>query len=386
MIALLSSSTMWYLTRGSGLVSLVLLTASVVMGILQVQRWAGEGWPRMVIAGLHKNISLLVLVFLGLHVATAVLDSFAPIHWISVVIPFTSSYRPLWLGLGAIAVDLLIALVVTSLLRSRLSLSTWRLVHWSAYACWPIAFVHGLGTGSDGRVEWVIALDAVCLAAVVAATAWRLASGWQRDPARRVAGSVAMGVIVLAVIGWAAAGPTKAGWARKAGTPTQLLASGTSTTDPGAETGASSGAGTEGATPAAPGTAGLSIPYSGSLTGTIAQTGGAGERATATIDGTVDGSPSAALHIEIDGTGSSNGGLRMSSSAVTLGTAAQPDQLQGTIVSLRGSAMTIQLQDASGTTSTLQIQLQIDENTNAVTGTVNVTAGAPARSGGGDDD
>jgi len=100
MIALLSSSALWYLTRGAGLVSLVLLTASVVLGILQVQRWAGEGWPRMVIAGLHKNISLLVLVFLSLHIVTAVADGFAPIHWISVVIPFTSSYRPLWLGVS----------------------------------------------------------------------------------------------------------------------------------------------------------------------------------------------------------------------------------------------------------------------------------------------
>jgi sulfoxide reductase heme-binding subunit YedZ len=384
MIAALSTSTMWYLTRGAGLVSLVLLTATVVMGIVQVQRWAGEGWPRMVIAGLHKNISLLVLVFLALHIVTAIVDGFVPIHWISVLIPFTSSYRPLWLGLGAVAVDLLIALIVTSLLRSRLSVSTWRLVHWSAYACWPIAFVHGLGTGSDGRVQWVIALDALCLGAVVAATGWRLYRGWQREPVRRAVGSAAMVVMVLAVLGWAAAGPTKAGWARKAGTPTRLLASGTSTTEAGTDPGASD----PGADPAPGGdqpstVTPLTTPYSGTLSGTIAQTGQAGQAATATIDGTVDGNPAALLHIEIDGTAAANGGLRMRSSAVTLGPSDQPDQFQGTIVSLRGSAMTISLQDASGNASTLSVQLQIDEGSSTVSGTVSATAGAPPR---GEDD
>jgi len=374
MIALLSSSALWYLTRGAGLVSLVLLTASVVLGILQVQRWAGEGWPRMVIAGLHKNISLLVLVFLSLHIVTAVADGFAPIHWISVVIPFTSSYRPLWLGLGGIAVDLLIALVVTSLLRSRLSLSTWRLVHWSAYACWPVAFVHGLGTGSDGRVGWVIALDLVCLTTVVAATAWRLASGWQRDPARRVAGSLAMGIIVLAVLGWAAAGPTKAGWARRAGTPTNLLASGTTTSggDPAAGSGGAQ-------TPA-----GLTTPFTDSFSGTITQTGQPGGSASVTIDGTLSGPPAGVLHIEIGGTASSNGGLRMSSSTVTMGTTEQPDQYQGTIVRLADTNLTIQLKDASGTTSSLAVQLRIDEGTGTATGTVTASAGAVAPSGGGD--
>ncbi len=379
MIAALSSTTLWYLTRGAGLVSLVLLTASVVFGIVQVQRWAGEGWPRMVIAGLHKNISLLVLVFLALHIVTAVLDSFAPIHWISAVIPFTSPYRPLWLGLGALAVDLLIALVVTSLLRSRLSLSTWRLVHWSAYACWPIAFVHGLGTGSDGRVGWVQVLDIACLAAVVAAIAWRLATGWQRDPARRVAASLAMSVMVFALVGWAAAGPTKAGWARRAGTPTNLLASGT--TVPGSDTTTDPGAGpgtTQGGTPTPAAT--LTAPFTATLSGTIDQTSSGDGGTRVTIDTTLSGAQPGVLHIEIDGTATGGGGVRMSSSAVTLGTSASPDQYHGTIVRLRDTDVTVQLSDGAGNPFTLEVQLQIDDSAGTVSGTATATAGAPARS------
>ena len=131
------------------MVALVLLTASVVLGVLEVKRWSTERWPRFVTAGLHKNISLLSVVFLAIHIATTVVDGFAPIGWLDVVIPFRSPYRPLWLGLGAVAVDLLIALTVSSLLRGRIGHRAWRAIHWAAYACWPVAALHGMGTGTD---------------------------------------------------------------------------------------------------------------------------------------------------------------------------------------------------------------------------------------------
>ena len=379
MTAVLSSSALWYLTRGAGLVSLVLLTSSVVLGILQVQRWASEGWPRMVVAGLHKNLSLLVLVFLALHIVTAIADGYVPIHWISVVIPFTSPYRPLWLGLGAIAVDLLLALIVTSLLRSRLSVGTWRFVHWAAYACWPVAFVHGLGTGSDGRVGWVQVVDVLCLTAVVVATTWRLATGWRNEPARRATASVAMGVVVVAMVGWAAAGPTKAGWARRAGTPVALLATGTTTADAGGQ-----------GVPATSGAAnGLTIPVNATLAGTITQSDQSGGGARVVIDGTLTGTQDApqdgVLHIEIDGTATNNGGLRMSSSSVTMGTADHPNQYQGTITRLHNTTLTIQVHDSAGTVASVDVEVQIDNAAGTVTGTVVASNGAPpAAPAGGD--
>jgi len=167
----------WYLTRGTGTVSLLLLTVSVVLGVTTVMRWATTHWPRFVVAGLHKNVSLLAVAFLGVHIATAVLDGFAPIGWLDVVVPFGSAYQPLWLGLGALAVDLLLAVIVTSLLRVRLGQRTWRAVHWLAYACWPIAVLHGLGIGSDGGEPWMLAVDVIAVGAVTATVAWRLAVG-----------------------------------------------------------------------------------------------------------------------------------------------------------------------------------------------------------------
>jgi methionine sulfoxide reductase heme-binding subunit len=167
---------LWYVTRATGLVTLLLLTASVLLGMLTSGRFASGSWPRFLTVGLHRNISLLVLVFLALHVGTTVLDSFVSISLRSAFIPFISSYKPFWLGLGAIAVDLLIALVATSLIRSRLGHRSWRLIHWAAYACWPVALAHGLGIGTDRSTLWVFTLTIACAAAVAGVATWRFIS------------------------------------------------------------------------------------------------------------------------------------------------------------------------------------------------------------------
>jgi sulfoxide reductase heme-binding subunit YedZ len=165
---------LWYATRATGLVTLVLLTASVLLGLLTAGRFASERWPRFLSQGLHRNISLLVLVFLSLHVGTTVLDTYTSIPLTAAFVPFISSYKTIWLSLGAVASDLLLALVVTSLLRKRIGHRPWRLVHWLAYACWPVAVVHGLGTGTDRNATWVFILTLACGLSVVAVATWRL--------------------------------------------------------------------------------------------------------------------------------------------------------------------------------------------------------------------
>lgn len=219
-----SPSPLWYLTRGTGLVSLVLLTCTLLLGILQVSRWSSARWPRFVTQGLHRNLSLMVMCVLAVHIVTAELDTFAPVGWLSVVVPFRSAYRPAWLGLGTLAFDLFIALVVTSLLRGRLGYRTWRVLHWASYGCWPVAFVHGLGTGTDTRLGWVMWLSWGCAGAIGAACAWRLARGWPERKGLRVA-LASFGLASMATVAvWAVSGPLQPGWARKAGTPARLLA------------------------------------------------------------------------------------------------------------------------------------------------------------------
>jgi predicted ferric reductase len=169
------SHALWYASRATGLVCLILLSASVVLGLLGAARFASYAWPRFVVAALHRNVSLLIIAFLVVHISTAIIDPYAGIGWVSAVVPFLSSYHPLWLGLGTVAFDLLLALVATSLLRTRISLGAWRAVHWAAYACWPAAVVHGYTIGGVDRTKiWVLALDAVSVLSVLAALAYRV--------------------------------------------------------------------------------------------------------------------------------------------------------------------------------------------------------------------
>lgn len=177
---------LWYSSRATGLVSLLLLTGTVVLGALSTGRLSMPGWPRFVVAAVHRNLSLIATAFLAVHVSTAVIDSYAGIGWLDAVVPFGSVYRPFWLGLGAVAGDLLIAILATSLLRQHIGVRLWRLVHWASYACWPIAALHGVGTATTDRHNpWIVGFDLSCIAAVVAAIAWRVISVHPDTKARR---------------------------------------------------------------------------------------------------------------------------------------------------------------------------------------------------------
>lgn len=166
---------LWFVSRACGLVSLLLLTGTVVLGCAHATRASAGGWRRFTLHALHRNVSLLAVVFLAVHIGSAIIDGYVPLRWIDAVIPFVSDYHPVWLGLGAVALDLLIAVIVTSLLRARLSQRVWRTVHVASYALWPLAMIHGLGIGgSDSRLTWVIALNGACAAAVAASVTRRL--------------------------------------------------------------------------------------------------------------------------------------------------------------------------------------------------------------------
>lgn len=216
-------SLYWYLTRSTGAVALLLLSAAVVLGVIDVRRYSTPRWPRFVVDALHRNVSLLAMVFLCLHILTSVLDSFAPISLIDTVVPFAGSYRPFWLGLGAVAFDLLIAVIITSLLRQRMGYASWRAIHWLTYASWPIALLHGFGTGSDVHSTWLLALSVICLLAVLASVIVRVADGWPEHLGRRGAALGGAGAFSLFLLLWLPSGPLGSEWARRSGTPSSLL-------------------------------------------------------------------------------------------------------------------------------------------------------------------
>jgi predicted ferric reductase len=173
----MSDQILWFATRGAGIVSLLLFTAVVALGILTVTRWQSPRWPRFLTVGLHRNLALLSVAFLAAHIVTAIVDPFTALGVVAAAIPFASSYRPFGVGLGVIAFDLLIAITLTSLVRDRIGRRTWRVIHWAAYGSWPLALLHGLESGSDSGAPWMVVINLGCVSIVGAAVAWRIHAG-----------------------------------------------------------------------------------------------------------------------------------------------------------------------------------------------------------------
>jgi methionine sulfoxide reductase heme-binding subunit len=347
-------SPLWYLARGTGAICLVLLSITVLLGITGAVRFQPRARvPRFLVDGLHRNTSLLVVVLLVVHILMSVLDPFAHIKVLDAVIPFASAYRPLWLGFGALAFDLLIALIVTSLLRRRLGLRMWRGVHWSAYACWPVAVLHGIGTGSDARVAWFELLTLACVLSVAAAIAMRLRRDWPLSAGRRLGGGVVAVVSLAAFVVFALQGPLQPGWAARAGTPVTLLASVRSPR----------------VASAARATARIHLPMAATLNGTLQRSTRADGSGQVDIRATVHSSPSPArVSVQLVGQRIASGGLRVTGSSITFGSVAAPRLYAGTRVAVSGSDLVATLRPARGSAITLRLILRVPPGSGSVTG------------------
>jgi len=184
------TTALWYASRATGVVTLVLLTAVVVLGMLVNRQGRLPGLPRFAVTGLHRNISLLSVVFLAIHVLTAIVDPYVTIGLAATVIPFASPYKPFWLGLGALSLDLIAALILTSLARGRMSRRAWRSIHWLAYAAWPLAVLHSIGSNTDSRSGVMLMVLVGCVLAAGTALAWRLSRMAREVPRPRRAAAI----------------------------------------------------------------------------------------------------------------------------------------------------------------------------------------------------
>ncbi len=173
----MSTQILWFATRGSGVVSLILFSAVACLGLLAVARTQSAAWPRFLTVELHRSLALLSVAFLALHIVTAILDPFTSLGIAAAIIPLASSYRPIAVGLGVISMDLALAVIVTSLLRERIGSRIWRTVHWAAYGAWPLAVAHSITSGSDTLDPWMLLVTASCIVAVGACLLWRLTAG-----------------------------------------------------------------------------------------------------------------------------------------------------------------------------------------------------------------
>lgn len=221
-----SPGVLWYVSRGSGIAALVLLAVVVGLGIAASCRWRTEGWPRFLTTGVHRSLSWTLAGVLGVHIVTASIDSFAGISLRDAVVPFVTRYRTAWMGLGTLAFDIGAVVLLSTVALRRIGYRTWRVVHWLGYACFPLAVLHGLATGSDTRSDWDVLLGVVLLFGVVGLVAWRVVADWPDQGIARAVGVLLLGAGALVAAFWVQAGPLSAGWARASGTPPELLGPG----------------------------------------------------------------------------------------------------------------------------------------------------------------
>jgi len=168
------SQALWFVSRGSGLVLLLLVSIVTALGVATRMGSAPRRWPRFAVSELHRTLALFAVAFLALHVVTAILDPYVSIGWAATALPFLSGFRTLAIGLGTLAVDVGGAVLLTSLARGRLGYRSWRAVHWLAYLAWPVAFVHSLTAGNDLGIWWVALVEWGSAALVATAAVARL--------------------------------------------------------------------------------------------------------------------------------------------------------------------------------------------------------------------
>jgi methionine sulfoxide reductase heme-binding subunit len=358
-----NAKVFWYLTRGMGVGALILLTASVALGVVTSIRWRSDRWPRFITAGLHRNLTLLAIAFVAVHVLATVADGYTPIGVKDAVIPFVSPYRPIWLGLGAIAFDLLLALVATSLLREKIGYRAWRYVHWLAYASWPIALVHALGTGTDARLGWMRATGVVCVALVAAAVLGRAAL--TPDASRRVRGGATLAALVvpLALVLWYQSGPAQHGWARRAGTPVSLLAGKRAR-----HIVQSAPRGAQTALVALP-----HSPFSSMLTGTLRHAARPDGLVDIVIRGRLRGGAGGSVRIDLRGQPDGGGGVSMIASGVSYVPAGTGTVYVGSVTGLDGQRVFANAVAHGGERLQLSFDLNIDARSELVTGTMTGT-------------
>jgi hypothetical protein len=353
---------LWYLTRGTGAVSLILLTLSVVLGVADVRRLSAPRMPRFVVDGLHQTVSLLVLVTLAIHIGTTLMDSFTPIRLVDAFVPFFSAYRPVWIGFGTLALDFLLAIAITSIVRARLGYRAWRVVHWLAYACWPIALVHGLGAGSDIRGGFAFVLSVVCAAAVAVAVLSRL-HGSEAGAGPIAAGLGGLAAAAAALVLWLPAGPLASGWAARAGTPPALLGAAHRTSARPTASAPASAARNAVRLPAR-----LASPVTGQVSEVVSPRNAVVQFALSLQRG-----PLRHLRVALDGTALPGGGVSLSQGRVVLGTDTSPTLYAGSVSALQGGRLNALLRGRAGDRLGLTLTMHVDRVSNAVTGNATLT-------------
>jgi hypothetical protein len=347
----------WIAARASGFTAYGLVTIAVVLGLLLSQRWQSRRvWPRLLNDQLHQYAVLLAGIFTAIHGLSVWIDPFTKFTLREVLLPFVSHYRPLWMGLGIVAGYLGFALVATSWLRPKIGFAWWRRLHYLAFVVWLLATLHGLGDGSDSRTTWAIAIYGVSSATVVGLTIVRLLRPAGARGKRFTGWAALAAVVALAGVAFAATGPMRSGW--------NAIANG------------GNGSGSRLASTSVLATS-LPSGYQADFSGTVNEIGpNAQGSVTLQFNLQVASGPYGQMALVLQGTPLQSGGVEITASSLSLGTAAQPNLYQGSLTQLNGGNFGATLQGGSTGPLTVTGRLTVLGG-NQVQGVLQVQPGAP---------
>ncbi|HEU5477502.1 MAG TPA: hypothetical protein VFU64_06715 [Gaiellaceae bacterium] len=168
----------WYTARAAGVVAYALLTGGVLLGVLLAGGVRVPRWPAFAVTDVHRFAALLTGAFVVLHVYALLLDRYVHTSVVAVLVPGAATYRPFWVALGTVALELLAAVAVSNLLRKLLGHARWRRIHYLTFVVWAAASAHAIGAGTDAGADWLRVLYVVSIGSVAAAVAWRRLRRW----------------------------------------------------------------------------------------------------------------------------------------------------------------------------------------------------------------
>ncbi len=325
---------LWYMTRATGIIAMVLLGMVVILGMVTATKAAPKGFAKFLVPDLHRRLSITAAAFLGVHIITALLDSFVHIGLIASIVPFVATYRPVWVGFGAIAFDLLLIVIATSVVRHRFSQGPWKKIHYLSWLVVTFALFHAIGTGSDARVGLVEVVYIVLVAVVALAAIFRTATDAQLRKLAKIGGSAVIVAVPVLALGWSLKGPLRTGWA-SASSSFSLLPKVTTTTA--ATSGSSSGGASSN---------GFVWPVNGGVRGTVSIANGSSGTSTVTLSGTVTGTADV-VSVRLVGQ-VQQGSLVLQGSSVAIGTASAPNTYTGAVAQAGGSTLVLSLHGAQG--------------------------------------
>ncbi|HEX6799030.1 MAG TPA: hypothetical protein VF116_15075 [Ktedonobacterales bacterium] len=371
----------WDVARAGGFTAYVLLTLSVALGLLLTMQWQSAGrWPRLLNSELHNFLTLLSLIFVGVHVLAVWVDPFTRFGWSEVFIPFVSHYRPLWMALGIVALYLGLAVGLSTWMRPLIGYAWWRRLHLLTLVCYGLVTAHGLATGSDTRTWWAVMIYLGSALAIAGLLLIRLLE--PASPRGRAHPVWASLVAVAVVVGgfWALLGPLQSGWNASAnngnGSGARIAvanssASGNSTATPAAGNGGGAGA--------------FGSAFSAQVQGSFSQSGpDASGTVTYAIQATLQNGATGQLGLRMSGQDDGNGEVSITSSSVTLGTAANSSLYSGQVMQIESDGsrwnVTATLAQSGSTSHTLTITLSLRISGGTVRGSIQ---GTPGGAGGG---